>query len=177
MIEIFQNLDAAQQFALISAGAALLGAIIGALATLAATWLNKKVQSSGKVLLYAKIVHSKGEINKPWGYYKSRDKPGLIMQVPIWLDVCNTCGISRIIRNINLYAYSSKDEVAVFTQIQRSGNGEKAIPFGDDESYTLVIPENSARRFNLYFMLHEQELPPDRKIFDELILALNYSRA
>ena len=116
-------------------------------------------------------MHSKGEINKPWGYYKSRDKPGLIMQVPIWLDVCNTCGISRIIRNINLYAYSSKDEVAVFTQIQRSGNGEKAIPFGDDESYTLVIPENSARRFNLYFMLHEQELPPDRKIFDELILA------
>ncbi|MPN29568.1 hypothetical protein SDC9_177021 [bioreactor metagenome] len=92
------------------------------------------------------------------------------MQVPIWLDVCNTCGISRIIRNINLYAYSGKDEVAAFTQIQRNGNGEKAIPFGDDESYTLVIPENSARRFDLYFMLHEQELPPDKKTFDELIL-------
>ena len=125
MIEIFEYLDANQQNALISAGAALLGAIIGALATLATTWLNKKIQSSGKVSLYAKIVHSKGEVNAPWGYYRSGIKSGLFMQVPIWLDVCNTCGISRIIRNINLYAYSDKDEVAVFTQIQRMEMAKK----------------------------------------------------
>lgn len=170
MIEIFKNLDANQQIALISAGAALLGAIIGALATLATTWLNKKVQSSGKVSLYAKIVNSKGNINKPWGYYKSENKSGLFMQVPVWLDVCNTCGVSRIIRNVNLYAYAGKDEVSAFTQIQRIGTGEEAIPLGDNESYTLVIPSNSARRFDLSFILHEEELPPDKKAFDELIL-------
>lgn len=170
MTEIFENLDANQQIALISAGAALLGAIIGALATLAATWLNKKVQSSGKVSLYAKIVHSKGDINRPWGYYKSQYKLGLFMQVPIWLDVCNTCGVSRIIRNVNLYAYADKDEVAAFTQIQRIGDREKAILLGENESYTLVIPANSACRFDLSFILHEQELPPDKKAFDELIL-------
>lgn len=170
MKEILENLDANQQIALISAGAALLGAIIGALATLAATWLNKKLQSSGKVSLYAKIVHTKGKINMPWGYYKTENKSGLYMQVPIWLDVCNTCGVSRIIRNVNLYAYAGKDEVAAFTQTQRIGDGEDAILLGDNESYTLVIPANCARRFNLSFMLHEQELPPDKKAFDELIL-------
>lgn len=168
MTEIIENFDVNQQITLISAGAALLGAVIGALATLAATWLNKKVQSYGKISLYAKIVYSKGKANMPWGYYKGQD--GLFMQVPIWLDVCNTCGISRIIRNINLHAYSGKDEVATFTQIQRYGDGEKAIPFGDNECYTLVIPANSARRYNLQFMLHEKELPPDKKAFDELIL-------
>lgn len=144
--------------------------MIGAFATLTATWLNKKVQSSGKVSLYAKIVHSKGIVNSPWGYYKGQNKLGLFMQVPVWLDVCNTCGVSRIIRNVNLYAYAGKDRVATFTQIQRIGNGEEAILLGDNESYTLVIPANCARRFDLHFMLHDQELPPDKKAFDKLIL-------
>ena len=147
-----------------------MGAIIGAFATIAATWLSKKVQSSGKVSLYAKIVYSKGKINRPWGFYKNSTKTGLFMQIPIWLDVCNTCGVSRVIRNVNLYAYAGKDEVAAFTQIQRTGDGQDVLLLGDNESYTLVIPANSARRFDLCFMLHEQELPTDKKAFDELIL-------
>lgn len=156
---------------MISAGAALLGAIIGALATLATTWLNKKIQSSGKVSLYAKLVYSKGRINRSWGYYKSQDKGGLYMVVPIWLDICNTCGVSRIIRNINLYAYVEKEEVAVFTQIQRIGDGQEKITLGDNESYTLIIPPNSARRFDLEFILHEQEMLPDKREFNEIILS------
>lgn len=151
-----------------AAAAALVGAIIGALATLATTWLNKKVQSSGKVSLYAKIVNSKAN-HKSWGYYKNGYKPGLWMLVPILLDVCNTCGVSRIIRNVNLYAYDGEDEVAEFEQSLRSGDGKEAI--GENESYTLVIPANSARRFKLCFMLSEKQLPPDKKTFDELILA------
>lgn len=144
MIGIFENLDTNQWIALISAGAALLGAIIGALASLATIWLNKKIQSHGKILLYAKIVNSKDPIGKPWGFYKIKNKSELYMQVPIWLDVCNTCGISRIIRNVNLYAYANKNEVAVFTQIQRIGDGKEAILLGNNEAYTFVIPSNSA---------------------------------
>lgn len=170
MIEIIKELDRNQQIALISAGAALLGAIIGALATLASTWLNKKVQTSGKVSLYAKIVYSKGNVSRSWGYYRSQNKLGLFMQVPIWLDVCNTCGVSRILRNVNLYAYAGKEEIASFTQIQRVEKGEETILLGDNESYTLVIPANCARRFDLNFMLHEQDLVVDKKVFDNLIL-------
>ena len=43
--------------------------------------------------------------------------------------------------------------------------------FGDHESYTLVIPANSARRFDLKFMLKEQELSSENKEFDELVLS------
>lgn len=93
------------------------------------------------------------------------------MQVPIWLDVCNICGVSRIIRNINLYAYAGKEEVAVFTQIQRREDGEEKITLGDNESYTLIIPPNSARRFDLNFILHEQEMLPDKREFNEIILS------
>ena len=170
MIEIFKNLDKNQQIALISAGSALLGAIIGALATLASTWLNKKIQLSGNVSLYAKIVYSKGKDNLPWGFYRSKNKTGLFMQVPIWLDVCNTSGVSRILRNVNLYAYAGKKEIAPFTQIQRVGEGEEKILLGDNESYTLVVSANCARRFNLNFVLHEEDLPKDKKIFDEIVL-------
>lgn len=92
------------------------------------------------------------------------------MMVPLWLDVCNTSGIPRILRNVNLSAYSDKKEIAPFTQMQRSGDGEKAVLFGEQESYTLVIPANSAKRFDLVFMLHEAELMSGEKDFDKLIL-------
>ena len=47
------------QSTLISAGAALLGSLIGAAASLLAVWLTKRVQASGKVSLYVKMVYSK----------------------------------------------------------------------------------------------------------------------
>jgi len=166
---MINNLDVNQQIALISAGAALLGSIIGAVSTLLATWFAKKLQENGTVSLHTKIVHTKGNSNKTWGYYRSQEKQGLYMQIPLWLDVCNTTGISRILRNVNLYAYSKKQEIASFNQIQRIGDGENATLLGDDESYTLVIPANSARRFNLEFILHEQDIPQEHRQFDELV--------
>lgn len=167
---MLEALDINQQIALFSAGSALLGSVIGAGATLLAAWLTKKMQTSGKVSLYLKMVHSKGAVNEPWGFYKSRQRSGLFMQVPLWLDVCNTSGIPRIVRNVNLYAYKNGSEVASFTQIQRIGDGESKISLGDNEAYTLVIPANSARRFDLDFVLHEGDIPSTEKNFDELIL-------
>ena len=152
--------------ALISAGAALLGALIGAISTLAATWLNRKLLNSGKISLFAKIVYSK-ITNDPWGFYGSSNN--LRFLIPIWLDVCNTSGISRIIRDVNLFAYNGKKEIASFVQIQAYGE-ENRITFGDNESYTLVVQPNSAQRFNLLFVLKETDLSSDNKIFDKIIL-------
>lgn len=167
---MFGNLDMSQQNAIISAAGALLGSIIGAISTLAAIWIERKIQKSGKVVLYARLVYSKGIINEPWGYYRSSDRQGLFMHIPIWLDVCNTCGVTRVIRNINLYAYANKKEIAAFTQIQRREKGDMVISLGDNESYTLVIPDNSARRFNMEFVLYEKDLLSGETQFDELIL-------
>lgn len=167
---MLEKLDVNQQIAIFSAGAALLGSVIGAAATLLATWLSKKIQTSGKLSLHLKMVYTKGAINKPWGFYRDQLTAGLFMRVPLWLDVCNTSGISRIVRNINLYAYKDEEEVASFTQIQCISDGNSKIALGDNESYTLVIPANSARRFSLDFMLYESDVPTEEKDFDELIL-------
>lgn len=71
--------------ALISAGAALLGSIIGASATIMATILNKKMQENGKVTLYMRHVASNS--GKNWGYYQG--SKGMYFRVPLWVDVIN----------------------------------------------------------------------------------------
>lgn len=166
----FENLSPDAQNTIVSGAIGLLGAIIGALATLAATWLTKKLETAGKVSLFAKMVYSKASDHKACGYYPS-SAGGLYLRIPLWLDIANTSGISRIVRNVNLYAYSNKKEVAVFTQIQRLGDGENAILLGDNEAYTFVIPPNSACRFSVEFILKETELTPDQKAFDEIVLS------
>lgn len=167
---MFDKMDINLQIAIITAGAGLIGSIIGAVSTLLAVIITKKLQEQGLVTLHVKLVHTKDAIHNPWGYYKSQSKAGLYLQVPLWLDVCNTSGVPRVLRNVNLYAYNNKNEVAAFTQIQSIGRQDNLVKLGDNESYTLVIPANSARRFDLCFMLHEQELPKDGRHFDELIL-------
>ena len=164
-IPILEKMDVNQVMALISAGAALLGAIIGAVATIATTWLNNKLQHVGKVRLFAHIVCFE-PTQEQWGFYNIDGV--LYFQIPIWLDVCNTSGVSRIIRDVNLYAYLGDKEISAFEQVQAYGKNRVAL--GDNESYTLVVPANSARRFNMFFTLSENELSSDNKSFDNVVL-------
>lgn len=166
-----ENLSSDMQVAIVSGSIALFGAVIGAIATLAATWLTKRMQMAGKVSLYAKIVYSKSPVYPACGCYPSSTSNGLFLRVPLWLDIVNTCGVSRIVRNVNLYAYSGKEEVASFTQIQRIGKGDSAISLGSSGAYTFVIPANSACRFDVEFMLKEAEISDSRKQFDKIILS------
>ena len=168
------GLDLQMQIAIISAGAALLGSLIGALATILSSWVTRKTQYIGKVTLYVKIVYEKtneernASRTKTWRF--QQDGNCKMMVVPIWLEVCNTCGAPRIIRDVNLYAFKGNNEVATFTQIQRKGEGEKAIKFGNNESYTLVITENNAQRYEMMFALREDEIDSRDKVFDALVL-------
>lgn len=166
-----ENLSSDMQVAIVSGSIGLFGAVIGAIATLAATWLTKRMQMAGKVSLYAKIVYSKSPVCPACGCYPSGTSNGLFLRVPLWLDIVNTCGVSRIVRNVNLYAYSGKGEVASFTQIQRIGDGDSAISLGSNGAYTFVIPANSACRFDVEFMLKEAEISDSRKRFDKIILS------
>lgn len=145
--------------------------MIGALATLVATWLTRRMQKSGKVSLFAKMVYSKSSTDKACGYYRSQLGPGLYLRIPLWLDIVNTSGVSRIVRNVNLYAYSKKKEIAVFTQMQCIVNNGETYVLGNNGAYTFVIPPNSACRFDVEFMLKETELSPGEKEFDEIVLS------
>lgn len=166
---MLENLTPDQIDNLIFAGAGLVGAVIGAGATLLSTWLTKKLQTSGKVTLHIALVGSEARNGLTFGFYEEEFAEGLVMRVPIWLDVCNTSGISRIVRNASLFAYCNKELVAEFAQIQAVDMGEKRKALGDQESYTVVVPENSARRFNMEFILRKQDIPKENKQFDELI--------
>ncbi len=167
---MLENLMPEQINTLISAGSGLLGAVIGAGATILSTWIAKCIQESGKLTLHARIVYSKGKVHPACGYYSSQTKAGLFFRIALWVDVCNTSGVSKIARNVNLHACYKKKDIAEFVPIQYIGTEDGRIPLGDNESNTLVIPANSAKRFDLEFMLHEQDLPQDEKEFDELIL-------
>lgn len=167
----FEDLSPDMQSAIVSGVIGLSGAVIGALATLVATWLTRKMQASGKISLFVKMVYSKSSADNACGYYRSQMGPGLYLRIPLWLDIVNTSGVSRIVRNVNLYACSDKKEIASFTQIQRIGDGESTISLGNNEAYTFVIPPNSACRFDVEFMLAERDMSADEKEFDEIILS------
>ena len=166
----FENLSPDMQSAIVSGIIGLSGAVIGALATLVATWLTRRMQKSGKVSLFAKMVYSKSCVNKECGYHDTQED-GLYLQIPLWMDIVNTSGVSRIVRNVNLYAYSKKKELATFTQMQCIVNNGETYVLGDNGAYTFVIPPNSACRFDVEFMLKETELSPDEKEFDEIVLS------
>lgn len=155
------------QSAIVSGAIGLLGAIIGAMAVIASTWFAKKLQSSGKVSLFVRTESSKGNVRP--GCYLSNGYHELFMRIPLWIEIINTCGISRIVRNLNLYAYADKEEVAAFTQLQDIGYKEEIL-LGDKGSYTFVIPANSACRFDVEFILRESEVPQNKRPFDEIVL-------
>lgn len=166
-VSAFQNLTPDLQSAVISGGIGLLGAVIGALATLAAAWLAKRLQVAGKVALFARIVYSKGTVSPAFGCYQSSIPGELFIRVPLWIDIINTCGIPRIVRDLNLHAYVDKKEVAVFTQIQHIGDNI----LGSNGAYTFVIPANSACRYDVEFVLKNVEIPNAEKNFDEIVLS------
>ena len=153
-------------YAIIAAGAGVLGSLIGAIATILSVWISKRLQTEGKLLLQAKIVHTPGKINQPWSFSTNNSTNTLTMILPLWLEVCNTSGIPRILRNVNVSAYRSGVKIVDILQMQRIGD----IPLGDNESYSLVVAENSSRRFNLLFSVQEKDIDGEDKSFDELVL-------
>lgn len=163
-------MDINLQATLISAGAALFGSIIGVLGTLLGIWLNKKMQSSGKISLYARVVYSESAMNRPWGFYESPQDQGLFMHIPVWLDIINTSGISRIVRDVNLYACNDGQIIKEFTQIQKTGNDNRVVYLGSDEAYTVVVDANCSKRVKMEFLLHERNMEVGKENFDEIIL-------
>lgn len=166
---MLENLTPDQIDNLISAGAGLVGAVIGAAATLLSTWMTKKLQTSGKVKLHVALVGSEACDGCTYGFYQENFAGGLVMRVPIWLDVCNTSGISRIVRDVSLFAYYNKKPVLEFAQVQALAIGGTKKALGDQESYTVVVPENSAQRFKMEFILRKQDIRNENKQFDELV--------
>lgn len=153
----------------INFGSGLLGGVIGAGATLFSVWLSYYLQRRGKINLYIKHVYS--TVNKePWGFYQSGTED--IIQVPLWIEFINTAGVSKVIRNLNIIACSSGEKLTEFTQIQsHSSSTQSERLFGNNGSYSFVIPPNSIIREQVMFMLKRSDLAPENPNFDKLFLS------
>lgn len=157
------------QIALLSAGAGLVGSIIGVAGSWLSIWLQKMVNASGRISVHTRIVYSKWN-KKTWGVERN-DEGRLFFHIPIWVDICNTSNMPQIVRDLNVYGYKNHREVAIFTQAQGSGKEENYFVYANNGAYTFVIPPNSACRFNLEFSLKQSEVESEDRDFDELILA------
>ena len=152
----------------ISALSALAGSIIGALATLSSTWLTKRLQEKGNVSVFCRLVGSLAD-GKEFGIYKSDDRSGLVMRVPMWVEVCNTSGISRFVRDVNVVGCIGKREVCEFIQFQAYNLGEQnQVIYGDNQAYTLVVEGNSTRRFQVEFAIKQVEISEKDRNIDSL---------
>ena len=151
---------------------ALLGSLVGAFLTLAGNMIFRKVQESGHISIYVRIVHSLSGKHHTWGFYHPKDSENdLSFHIPIWFEVVNTCGVQRVLRDVNLYIYSNGKEVMPFVQSQHLGNDKEKYVLGQNGAYTVVIPEKSSCRFDMEFFLRLSEMPEGHTAFDKIVLA------
>lgn len=163
-----QNVAVEYDIAIISALSAIIGAIVGAGASLLSTWVSKKVNESGFVEVFCRIVCSKST-QRNFGIYRSSNTDGCIFDIPMWIEIANTALTPKYIRDFNIVAYNNKNKLAEFTQIQGTNLGEpNEQEFGDHQSYSFLIDGKSIIRFNAEFMLKESEIEGPYKEFNIL---------
>lgn len=150
----------------------LFGSVIGAAASLLAVFMSNNLQKHGKISLHARIVGSRvDKQHRTWGYRQTNQ--GLSFHIPLWLDICNTSNISRIVRNVNLCIVKNRTIVHEFTQFQ--GNGiepqePNTVIIGNEGAYSFVIPANSVLRAEVEFGIIKNELQPADREFDSVYL-------
>lgn len=132
---------------------ALLGAVIGVVGSLSTVFLTKAVQKHGNITLHARIVGSRIDAaHRTWGYIQTDQ--GISFHVPLWLDICNTSDVSRIVRNVNLCIVKDRTIVADFTQFQGNGIDPRepnTTIVGNAGAYSFVVPPNSVLRTEVEF--------------------------
>ncbi len=156
------------KIAIISASAAIIGAVIGALSSLLSAWVARKSAESGKIDVYCRFVFTKS-FKEGFGIYNSSETSGKVLIVPMWIEVANKSMSTKYIRDFNVIAYNQKKKVAEFLQIQGINIGkETEQEFGNHQSYSFVVEGKTIQRFYAEFILHESELQETNKVFNTL---------
>lgn len=151
----------------------LISALVSIIVSCVSSWITLFLPKLKKPKIYVKFVGSRlTESLSSLGYIETTN--GLSLHVPLWLDICNTSGVSKIIRNISLFAYKDKDFIAEFKQCQGNAinsNKSDAVTLGDEGSYTTVIAANSSKRLALQFFLFQSDFSPGINQFNKLYLS------
>ncbi len=151
----------------------LISALISIIVSCVSSWITLSLPKLKKPKIHVKFVGSRlTESLSSLGYIETTH--GLSLHVPLWLDICNTTGVSKIIRNISLLAYKDSNFVAEFSQCQGNTNNPNkpgAIILGDEGAYTTVVPANSSKRLILEFDLLQGSIAPGTNQFNKLWLS------
>lgn len=153
---------------LISALPVIVGAIIGACVPLFSARISRKVAESGRLDVFCRIVFSKVN-QRNFGVYKSGTSNGLVLVLPMWIEIANTAMVAKYIRDFNIVAYNGKSEVVEFVQMQGANIGkENKEEFGNHQAYSFVVDGKAIQRYNVEFALKESELQDNCKDFNIL---------
>lgn len=151
----------------------LISALVSIIVSCVSSWITLFLPKLKKPKIYVKFVGSRlTESLSSLGYIETTN--GLSLHVPLWLDICNTTGVSKIIRNISLLAYKDSNFVAEFSQCQGNTNNPNkpgAIILGDEGAYTTVVPANSSKRLTLQFFLSQRDVLMGVNQFNKLYLS------
>jgi hypothetical protein len=142
----------------------LIGGIIGLLSSLLTTWFSWKLENDGNIKVYCRIVGSSID-HKEFGVYCSEEDEKYI-RVSIWVDMFNTSGLPKFIRDFNVIAFDGVKGIMPFMQIQASGLGkETQHNLGNNQMYSFIIEPHSVKRYETELMLKEKDIKnKDRRI-------------
>ena len=148
----------------------LISALVSIIVSCVSSWITLSLPKLKKPKIYVKFVGSRiTESLSSLGYIETSN--GTSLHVPLWLDICNTSGVSKIIRNISLFAYNDSKFVVEFKQCEGCKNKSGSIILGDEGAYTTVVPANSSKRLTLQFILSQRDVSMGVNQFNKLYLS------
>lgn len=132
----------------------LVGAAIGFVSSIGILVVEKLLNRTGSIHIYAKVVHDRGTGQYTWGFKNTTE--GTSFHVPLWLELENTSNTTRVMRDVNLVLFCGKKRLTEMIQFQKTtSKDDKVITYGNDESYSFVLEPRSIRRYECHFGLKE----------------------
>ena len=88
----------------------LVGAAIGFVSSIGVIIAQRIIDRAGNLELYTKVVYNRSLGSGTWGFHKNAN--GIVLNVPLWIEIQNLSNSTRILRDINLVLVSKGKEVA-----------------------------------------------------------------
>jgi hypothetical protein len=140
----------------------IVGAIIGFVSSIFTTLTLGLLNSLGKVELYVKISSSNSFRN--WGFVNQVGNE-ISLFLPLVIQIQNTSKTTKIVRDLNVYAYNNGRCVARFTQAPISKNRKGITQYGNNGAYSFFCKPTSIEHYECLFTISNTDISTS---FDEL---------
>ena len=142
----------------------LFGASLGFLSSIGTTLVSNLIKNKGEVKVFYKIVYSKINQGRTWGFFISPE--GMIFEVPLWVELYNTSNSVKVVRDLVILLFQEGKELTQMTQINKT---EENVLYGNQGAYSFVLQPRNIYKYDLYFIIKNNELESNCN-FDEIRL-------